>query len=129
MLLDPIFGAAQAIAAGVLPGDTGLLVSAEETGYETDAQGRVTTVLPRWSVEKIKRMGAAAVKILLDYRPDLAENAGRQREVTARVSADCAEVDIPFLLEPIAYAVSEAERDAAYFAQRKPAQVPTRPGS
>ncbi|HJW84395.1 MAG TPA: tagatose-bisphosphate aldolase, partial [Anaerolineae bacterium] len=74
ILLDPIFGAPQAIASGTLPGYTGLLVSLEETGYEKDAQGRVTTLLPGWSVEKIKRMGASAVKILLYYRPDLAEN-------------------------------------------------------
>ena len=77
VLLDPIYGAAQAIASGALPGDTGLLVSLEETGYESDAQGRVTTLLPDWSVEKIKRMGASAVKILLYYRPDLSENSAR----------------------------------------------------
>ncbi len=119
VLLDPIYGAAQAIASGVLPGTVGLLVSLEETGYERDAQGRVTTLLPGWGVEKIKRMGASAVKILLYYRPDLAENAARQREVTCQVSAQCVEWDIPFLIEPIAYAVSEAERDPASFAARK----------
>ena len=119
VLLDPIYGAAQAIASGALPGDTGLLVSLEETGYESDAQGRVTTLLPDWSVEKIKRMGASAVKILLYYRPDLSENSARQREVTRRVADDCARADIPFLLEPIAYAVSNAEREPAIFARSK----------
>lgn len=123
VLLDPIYGAAQAIAGGALPGDTGLLVSLEETGYESDAEGRVTALLPDWSVEKIKRMGASAVKILLYYRPDLAENAARQREVTRRVGDDCARADIPFLLEPIAYPVSGAERDPAIFAKSKPGLV------
>lgn len=123
VLLDPIYGAAQAIAGGALPGDTGLLVSLEETGYESDAQGRVTTLLPDWSVEKVKRMGASAVKILLYYRPDLAENAARQRAVTRRVAEECARADIPFLLEPIAYPASEADRDPAAFAQRKPVLV------
>jgi len=119
VLLDPLYGAAQAIARGVLPGDTGLLVSLEESGYEESAQGRLTTLLPGWSVEKIKRMGASAVKILLYYRPDLADNAGRQRDVTRQVSDQCAEWDIPFLIEPIAYPVSEAERDPGTFAKRK----------
>lgn len=119
ILLDPIYGAAQAIASSALPGGVGLLVSLEETGYESDAQGRVTTLLPNWSVEKIKRMGASAVKILLYYRPDLAENAARQRKVTSLVGAQCAEWDIPFLIEPIAYAVSEAERDPATFSAWK----------
>lgn len=123
VLLDPIYGAAQAIASGALPGSTGLLVSLEETGYEKDAQGRVTTLLPGWSVEQIKRMGASAVKILLYYRPDLAENAARQRDVTRQVADDCARADIPFLVEPIAYPVGERERDGAHFAQRKPGLV------
>lgn len=119
ILLDPLYGAAQAIASGVLPGSTGLLVSLEETGYESDDRGRVTTLLPGWSVEKIKRMSASAVKILLYYRPDLAENAARQREVTRQVGAQCVEWDIPFLIEPISYAISQAERDPSSFAALK----------
>lgn len=119
ILLDPIYGAAQAIASGALSGSVGLLVSLEETGYEKDTQGRVTTLLPDWSVEKIKRMGASAVKILLYYRPDLGENAASQREVTRQVSAQCMKWDIPFLIEPIAYAVSQAEKDPLNFATLK----------
>jgi tagatose 1,6-diphosphate aldolase len=119
VLLDPLYGAAQSIAAGVLPGNVGLLVSLEESGYEQAAQGRTTTLLPDWSVEKIKRMGASAVKILLYYRPDLAENAASQQVVTQRVAEACRQADLPFLVEPIAYSVDAAERDPALFAQRK----------
>ena len=36
---------------------------------------------------------------------------------------DCARADIPFLLEPIAYPVSEAEREPAVFAHSKPGLV------
>lgn len=120
VLLDPIYGAAQAIANGALPGSVGLLVSLEETGYGSDAEGRVTTLLPDWSVDKIKRMGASAVKLLLYYRPDLADNHSRQQQVLQRVADECARADIPLLVEPIAYPVNEAERDPARFATRKP---------
>jgi tagatose 1,6-diphosphate aldolase len=119
VLLDPLYGAAQSIAAGVLPGNVGLLVSLEESGYDRAAQGRVTTLLPDWSVDKINRMGASAVKILLYYRPDLPENAASQQAVTRRVSEDCRRADLPFLLEPIAYPVDEQDRNPAHFAQRK----------
>lgn len=119
VLLDPLYGAAQSIAGGVLPGDVGLLVSLEESGYEQAAEGRVTTLLLEWSVEKIKRMGASAVKVLLYYRPDRAESAGRQQAVVRHVAEDCRRADIPFLLEPIAYPVDEKGRDPAQFAQRK----------
>ncbi len=61
VLLDPLFGAAQAIGRGVLPGQTGLLVSLEETGYEKGEQGRITELLPDWGAEKVRRMGASAV--------------------------------------------------------------------
>ena len=119
VLLDPIYGAAQASTFGALAGGVGLLVSLEETGYEHNAQSRLTTLLEKWSVQKIKNMGASAVKILLYYRPDLAENAARQQSVVRRVSEDCARADIPFLLEPMAYPFTEVERDPAYFARRK----------
>lgn len=123
VLLDPIYGAAQAIAGGVLPGDVGLLVSLEETGYESDVQGRVTTLLPDWDVEKIKRMGASGVKILLYYRSDLEENAADQREVARQVGEACIGADIPFLIEPIAYPLSVEKNDAAHFAEKKTSLV------
>lgn len=119
ILLDPEYGAAQAIMRGKLPGNVGLLVSLEETGYENDVQGRVTMLLLDWSVEKIKRMGASAVKILLYYRPDLKKNAESQRKVTQQVAEQCTKWDIPFLIEPIAYPISVERNDAAHFALKK----------
>ena len=119
VLLDPIYGAAQASTFGAPAGGVGLLVCLEETGYEHNAQSRLTTLLDNWSVQNIKNMGASAVKILLYYRPDLAENAAHQQSVVRRVAEDCARADIPFLLEPIGYPFTEVERDPAYFARRK----------
>ena len=55
ILLDPIYGASQAISAGVLPKGTGLLVSLEETGYSGEAEARITELLSDWSVKKIKK--------------------------------------------------------------------------
>jgi len=118
---DPslLHGAAQAIMRGILPGNVGLLVSLEETGYENDVQGRLTTLLSDWSVEKIKRMSASAVKILLYYRPDLKKNAESQRQVTQQVAEQCEKWDIPFLIEPIAYPIFVERKDAAQFALKK----------
>ena len=70
VLLDPVFGAAQCISHSVLPNNTGLLVSIEASGYSGQKEHRLTKLLDEWSVEKIKRMGASAVKILVYYRPD-----------------------------------------------------------
>src|SRR3990172_2049203 len=40
VLLDPIYGAAQCIASGVLPGRSGLLISTETSGYAGTSERR-----------------------------------------------------------------------------------------
>jgi tagatose 1,6-diphosphate aldolase len=120
VLLDPNYGAAQCISGGVLPGNTGLLVSIEATGYESAPQGRITTLLDGWSIEKIKRMGASAVKILVYYRPDLTEAADRQLKTIQAVAEECLEYDIPFLVEPKTYPAKGEDTATTEFAARKP---------
>lgn len=123
VLLDPEYGAAQAIVTGALKGGTGLLVSVEATGYEKDPTGRITTLLKDWSVEKIKRMGASAVKILVYYRPDIKKLASRQLKTIAKVAADCIKYDIPFLVEPKTYRVEDEVTDSQEFSKRLPEMV------
>lgn len=120
VLLDPIYGAPQCIAQGVLPRNTGLLVSIEATGYESTSEGRITRLLDGWNVEKIKRMGASAVKILIYYRPDLKEVARTQQDTISKVAKECLQHDIPFLVEPKTYALQDENPRSAQFAAKKP---------
>lgn len=119
VLLDPIFGAAQCISHGVLPDSTGLLVSLEATGYGGGGEHRVTRLLDGWGVEKVKRMGASAVKILLYYRPDLKPLAGEQLDTVSTVARECIKYDIPFLVEPKSYPVGSEVNDPPQFAALK----------
>ena len=119
VLLDPIFGAAQCISHGVLPKDTGLLVSIEATGYSGDKEHRLTKLLEGWSVDKIRRMGASAVKILVYYRPDLKSLARQQRDTVNSVAMECIKDDIPFLVEPISYPTGSETNSPQEFATRK----------
>jgi len=123
VLLDPVYGAAQTIAAGILPGHIGLLVSMEKTGYSGESTARITELLPGWSVEKVKRMGASAVKLLVYFRPDLKEIASRQLELVAKVADQCIKEDIPLLVEPVSYPVEEVGVSAPKFADMKPELV------
>ncbi len=125
VLLDPIYGAAQAIAGGLVPRSTGLLVSLESSGYTGSSQARETELLPAWSVAKIKRMGADAVKLLVYYRPDLEELASRQRAVVQLVALACRRYDIPCLVEAVSYAVGAEVDEPGLYAQRKPELVIT----
>ncbi len=119
VLLDPIFGAAQCISGGVLPSDTGLLVSIEATGYGGGKEHRLTELLGGWSVEKIKRMGASAVKILVYYRPDLEDLASKQLNTVDMIAKECIRYDLPFLVEPMSYPIGNEIGNPEEFARRK----------
>ncbi len=119
VLLDPMFGAAQCASRGVLPRGTGLLVSIEATGYGGGKEHRVTELLSDWSVEKIKRMGASAVKILVYYRPNFEPLSSQQLDMVNVVARECMRYDLPFLVEPKSYPVGEEIGSSPEFAKLK----------
>ena len=123
ILLDPEYGAAQTIAAGLLPGPKGLLVSIEKTGYTGDSAARITELLPGWSVKKVKKIGASAVKLLIYFRPDLKDVASKQLDLVARLADQCLEEDIAFLVEPVSYPIEEGGASSKKFAEVKPGLV------
>ncbi len=118
VLLDPVYGAAQAIAANVFSGKAGLLVSLEETGYEGSGEARLSRSLEGWNAEKVRRMGADGAKLLLYYRPDVAV-AARQRALVTELAARCDEQELAFVVEPVGYAVGD-EAAGGRYGQVKP---------
>jgi len=122
ILLDPIYGSAQVVAANVLPKSTGLIVSLEKSGYSGEPEARVTDLLPDWSIEKIKKMGATGVKLLLYYRPDTGV-AEKQLGMVKRLADECLAEDIPFIVEPVSYKIGKVEADPRNFAEIKPQLV------
>jgi len=106
VLLDPEVSSAQAIANQVLPGNIGLVVALESTGYTGEATARRAHILPGWSVEKAKRMGASAIKLLVYYHPDSAV-AKETEDFVASVAQDCQKFDLTLMLEPLSYSLKE----------------------
>ena len=102
VLLDPEFGAAQCISSGAMPGDRGLIVALEKTGYAGDSHARESRILDGWSAAKIRRMGASAAKLLVYYHP-AASTARRIEELVRDVARECAREDLLLLLEPLVY--------------------------
>jgi tagatose-1,6-bisphosphate aldolase len=107
VLLDPEFGAAQCIAAGVFPPSAGMLVSIEASGYTGDPISRKSGILPDWGVSKIEKMGASAVKLLVYYHPE-AKTAGEIENLVEQVARECADQDIPLFLEILSYSPDPA---------------------
>jgi len=123
VLLDPIYGAGQAIASGILPGHIGLLVSAEKTGYSGASTARITELLLDWSVRKVKKLGASAVKLLIYFRVDLKEIASKQLDLVGKMAKQCTEEDIPLLVESVSYSTAEEEDNPEEFSKKKPELV------
>jgi tagatose-1,6-bisphosphate aldolase len=104
VLLDPEFSAAQAISAGVIPGSTPFVVAVESTGYGGEPTARQSQILPGWSVEKAKRMGASMIKLLVYYHPD-SPTAKEIEAFVRQVADECSLNDLGIMLEPLSYSL------------------------
>lgn len=116
VLLDPLFAAGPLVARGVVPGRVGFIVALERTGFDATERGRRNVVEPGWSVEAIKRMGAAGLKLLIHYHPDEAAAADQEAFVEA-VADECRAHDLVLVLEPISYAPSGSKSDPEFVAR------------
>ena len=109
VLLDPEFSAAQAVASGVIPSGTGLVVALESTGYDGDPTERESRILPEWSVGKAKAMGASMVKLLVYYHPD-SKTAKQIEDFVHQISRDCQLYDLALMLEPLSYSIDPIQK-------------------
>src|SRR6218665_175370 len=113
MLLDP--GYAYPRAALQADPRKGLLLTYEQWDCEETPGGRKTFAYRDWSVEKIKRLGADGVKLMLWWRPDASKDVKlHQRALVEQVGRDCRRHDIAFLLEPLLYPPGSAEGASRY---------------
>lgn len=112
VLLDPEVSAAQAVAAGVIPGGIPFIVAVESTGYSGDATARYGQVIPGWSIEKAKRMGASMVKLLVYYHPD-SPTAADAETFTKTIAAECLRYDLGLMVEPLSYSLTDTKLTSA----------------
>ena len=102
MLLDPNY--AYPMAEPILDPRLGLIMTLEDSVFEETAGGRLSHAIDGWSVEKIKRAGADAVKVLAWYRPDASKAVNdHQKAFTRMIGEACARFDIPYLFELLVY--------------------------
>ncbi len=118
VLLDNEYGLQAALD---MPGTVGLLMALEKSGYSGDSTYRQVDFIEGWTVEKIKMVGASAVKLLVYYHPQSGALAEQIEEVVRRVSQDCQRFDIPLFVEPISYSLNASvARETAEFANTRP---------
>ncbi len=118
MLLDPHYAIPEAI--DVLSPEKGLIVTLEDSLFTETPEGRLSSDIDDWSVEKIKRMGGDAVKVLAWYRPDAGGSVcTAQQDYVKRIGEQCARYDIPFLFEILVYPLAaDAHQTKDYIEMR-----------
>jgi tagatose-1,6-bisphosphate aldolase len=109
VLLDPEVSAAQAIATGALPGKSAFVVAVESTGYGGAPTARQSQILPGWTVEKAKRMGASMIKLLVYYHPD-SPTAPEIETFIRRIVEECNQYDLGLMLEPLSYSLTAGKK-------------------
>jgi tagatose 1,6-diphosphate aldolase len=110
VLTDPLYGYARSIP--VIPGDIGLLLAHEWSGYDPAGEGgreRLSRTIEGWSVESAARAGADALKFLVFYHPDASEATRRhQQDLVRSLGEACERLDLVFFLEVMTYALEGA---------------------
>jgi len=86
-----------------------LVVAVESTGYTGDTTARQAQIIPGWSVEKAKRMGASAIKLLVYYHPD-SPTAKETEDFTSKIAEECIKHDLALMLEPLSYSLDENKK-------------------
>jgi len=120
ILVDGYYGYWNSVASFAIPPATGVLVRVEKSGGEKNKHGApLGAVEPGWGVEKIKRCGADAVKILAPFEPDELDSAEHQFCFLQQIYAECQRHDILLLLEPIAFPYDGEKKDDPKYKARK----------
>jgi tagatose 1,6-diphosphate aldolase len=121
ILMDPEYGLE---ALKVRAPSAGVLMSYEKSGYDTAVPGRLPDLLAEWSVRRLVEAGADAIKILLYINPfDQPQINSVKYAYIERIGAECAALDVPFFLEPLAYDDAVGDEKGFEFAKVKPKYV------
>ena len=121
ILLDPEYGLE---AAQKKDDKAGLILSYEQTGYEKEKFGRLPRLIENQSVQRLKEVGADAIKILVYYDPDESNEINDiKKAFVERVGAECEAEELPFLLEILTYDKDIKDEKGSEFAKLRPNKV------
>jgi tagatose 1,6-diphosphate aldolase len=124
VLIDAYYGAWSSVASGAIGPQTGLLIRVEMSGSPKNKVGAPLGLIePGWSVEKIKLMGADAVKLLAQFEPTEPLSAEHQFQLIDHIYCECKKHDILLLLETVAFPFGDEKKTDASFLNRKAATV------
>ena len=107
ILMDPHYSLSNLLSFNK---SKGLVITLEEHNFKETNNGRYSENINNWSVEKIKKAGGDAVKVLAWYRPDAEDDSiEHQRNYVQTIGEECEKYSIPFLLELLVYPFQDDE--------------------
>ena len=122
LLLDPVWTHPHHLTK--VPGRVGLLSTLEDYAFTLQDGERRSHAIPDWSVAKIKRSGAQAVKVLAWDRPDVsAATRDHQDAFISEIGRACHEYELPFVLELLVYPLPGEDPASSDYARAKPQRV------
>ena len=98
VILDPEYGARQAVACSAVPKGVGLLASVDLEAFTPGAADLRSAV---WDVRAAREIGASGVKLYLSYHPDAGAFTVGQEDLVRNVITQCDAEDMPLFLEPV----------------------------
>lgn len=121
ILLDPEYGLA---AVKACDKNAGVLLAYESSGYDNTKPGRAPDLLDHWTVSRLVKAGADAIKVLIYYHPDEKKEVNDYKHAfVERIGAECAYHDVPYFLEFVGYPVDGSEGKDVNFAKQKPSMA------
>ena len=101
ILMDPVYSIPNLITTSKC---NGLIITLEDHAFTEKGKGRYSKNIKNWTVEKIKKIGGDAVKVLAWYRPDADKKSiQHQKKYIETIGKQCEKYNIPYLLELLVY--------------------------
>lgn len=102
ILVDPAT-AERCIIRGIIPRETAIICPIESDRRVVVNGVRYTQLDQAFGPRDARRMGAVAVKLLLDYRADISESVEHHAALVKEAAGLCAADELPLILEPVPY--------------------------
>jgi tagatose-1,6-bisphosphate aldolase len=103
VLVDPVWSFGQGVLSAVIPPYVGMISGLEQLAYSPAGFGTETVTRENWTVGTLARLGADAAKLVVFYRAELADVSASQRELVSHLAAECAQHQVPLVVEPLWY--------------------------
>jgi tagatose-1,6-bisphosphate aldolase len=103
VLVDPVWSFAQGVLSAAIPPHVGILSGLERLAYTPEGFGTETTLRQGWTVPTLARLGVDGAKLVVFYRSERADVTASQHRLVEQVVAECAQEQVPLVIEPLWY--------------------------